>query len=116
MEIEPLKTLLSYSHNKKQTLSMFLPETIQKMIINSEYTDKDYYLDDKIYCIRRDNLQLEISGKLIWIDDEKLGIKLSSVRNQMIKSKDYYTFVQAKKQVQTQRKLMEQLMKQLQEK
>ncbi len=95
---------------------MFLPKSIQQTIKNSEYTDKDYYLDDKIYCIRRDNLHLELSGKLIWIDDDKLGIKLSAVRNQMIESKDYYTFVQAKKQVQTQRKLMEQLMKQLQEK
>ena len=113
MNIEPLKTLLSYSTNKHQTLFEFLSEPLQKQLVNSNYTEDQYYLNDKIYCVRRDNLQLEITGKLFQIDDDKLGIRISPVRNQYIHRNNYYTFIQTKKSVQTQRKLMEQLMKQL---
>ena len=116
MKIEPLQTLLSFTTNKHQTLLIYLSDKIKEQIQNAEYTTKDYYLNDKIFCIRKDNLELEMSGTIIQIDDDTIGIKISSVRNQFISTDDYYTFVQAKKQVKTQRQLMEQLMNQLQKK
>ena len=113
MDIEPLKTLLSLANNKKDTLLHFLSDDIKQHVSHLDYVDDDLYINDKIYCIRRDNLQLEIIGKIIIIDEERIGIRLSSVRNQFINKNKYYIFIQYKKAISTQRELMKQLLQQL---
>jgi hypothetical protein len=113
MDIEPLKTILSLSSSKQQTLFDYLSKDLQNQLINSTYTEDKYYLNDTIFCIRKDNLQLEIKGKIFQIDNDTLGIQLSSTRNQYIDKKNYYTFVKTKQSTLSQRKLMEQLLKQL---
>jgi hypothetical protein len=113
MDIEPLKTLLSLANNKKETLLHFLSDDIKQQVSHLEYEESELYINDKVYCIRRDNLQLEIIGKIILIDENKIGIRLSSVRNQFIDRNKYYMFIQCKKAITTQRELMKQLLQQL---
>jgi len=113
MKIEPLKTLVSLANNKKDTLLHFLSDDIKQKVSHLEYEDTDLYINDKVFCIRRDNLQLEIIGKIILIDEDKIGIRLSSVRNQFIDKTNYYMFIQCKKAITTQRELMKQLLQQL---
>ena len=113
MEIEPLKTLLSLANNKKDTLLHFLSDDIKQRVSHLEYEESELYINDKVFCIRRDNLQLEIIGKIILIDEDKIGIRLSSVRNQFIDKTNYYMFIQCKKAITTQRELMKQLLQQL---
>ena len=117
MKIEPLKTIMSLSNNKKETLLIFLSNEIKQKVTDLTLIDSDYYINDKVYCIRKDNLQLEIVGKIVIIDtlkydSVKLGIQISNVRQQCIKSDEYYTFIQ-KKRKSNQRELMQELLKQL---
>ena len=113
MRIEPLKTILSLSSNKQQTLFEYVSTDLKSKLIDSRYTEDKYYLNDTIFCIRKDNLHLEITGKIFQIDNQRLGIQLSPVRNQYIDKNNYYTFIKTKQSILTQRKLMEQLLKQL---
>ena len=81
MKIEPLKTLVSLANNKKDTLLHFLSDDIKQKVSHLEYEDTDLYINDKVFCIRRDNLQLEIIGKIILIDEDKHGAIPPAVRN-----------------------------------
>ena len=47
MNIEPLKTILSLSSSKQQTLFEYLSKDLQNQLINSTYTEDKYYLNDK---------------------------------------------------------------------
>ena len=116
MKIDILQTIVGLSTNKKNTILAYLPGEIKEQLQKTEYTNKEYFINDKIYCIRKDNLDLEIIGKIFEIEDTKLGIRISHVRNQFIDTTEYHTFVQAKQEIKTQRELMKQLWKQLQEK
>jgi len=113
MEIEPLKTLLSLANNKKDTLLHFLSDDIKQRVSHLEYEESELYINDKVFCIRKDNLQLDVIGKITMIDGDKIGIRLSSVRNQFINKNKYYMFIQCKKVLTTQRELMKQLLQQL---
>ena len=117
MKIEPLQTIMSLSNNKKETLLLFLSNEIKQKVKDLTLIDSDYYINDKIYCIRKDNLQLEIVGKIVIIDtlnhkSMNLGIQISNVRQQCIETDEYYTFIQ-KKRTSNQRELMQELLKQL---
>jgi hypothetical protein len=117
MKIEPLQTIMSLSNNKKETLLLFLSNEIKQKVKDLTLIDSDYYINDKVYCIRKDNLQLEIDGKIVIIDtlnheSMNLGIQISNVRQQCIKTDEYYTFIQ-KKRKSDQRELMQELLKQL---
>ena len=68
MDIEPLKTIMNSSSNKKDTLLNFLEKNIRKQIIKLEYEDKDFYINDKIYCIKKNTLELEYIGNIYCFD------------------------------------------------
>ena len=75
MDIEILKSILEISTDKHDTLMYFLSERIKERV---EYlpllVDDKIYLNDKIYCIGKNNLDLEYTGKVKHIDD-KLSIE-----------------------------------------
>ena len=58
MDIEPLKTLLSLANNKKETLLHFLSDDIKQQVSHLEYEESEMYINDKVYCIRKDALKL----------------------------------------------------------
>lgn len=116
MEIEPLKTLLSYSSDKKETLLNFLEKDVREKVIRLEYEDDKFYINDRVFCIRRNTLQLEYIGRIYSMDedeDEKISIKLSNVRNVNINPKKYYIFVRVKAKDIKKRDFFKQLLEQL---
>jgi hypothetical protein len=113
MDIEPLKTILSYSNDKKDTLLNFLEKRVREKIIKLEYEDKRFYINDKIYCIKRNTLELEYIGKIYCIEDDNIGIKLSNVRNVNINPDKYYIFVKIKSKDMKKRDFYKQLLEQL---
>ena len=96
MDIEPLKTLLSYSSDKKDTLLNFFEKDVREKVIKLEYEETNFFINDKIYCIKRNTLEIEYIGKIYCIDDNTIGIKLSNVRNVNINLEEYYIFVKVK--------------------
>ena len=110
MDIEPLKTLLSYSNDKKDTILTFLDKSVREKVIKLEYDDEKFYINDRIYCIKRNTLELEYNGKIYCIDDNTISIKLSNVRNVNINPDKYYIFIKVKKQDIKKREFYKQLL------
>ena len=111
MDIEPLKTILNYS-NDKRYIKIFSKNVLEK-IIKLEYEDEKFYINDKIYCIKRNTLELEYIGKIYCIEDDNIGIKLSNVRNVNINPNKYYIFVKIKSKDMKKRDFYKQLLEQL---
>ena len=45
MDIEPLKKLLSYSNDKKDTILTFLDKSVREKVIKLEYEDEKFYIN-----------------------------------------------------------------------
>ena len=115
MNIEPLQTILSISDNKKNTLFYFLSDEIKQKLYNSNYEEKDFFIHDYLYCIKRNTLELEICGRIFCIEkkNKKIGIKKSTYMNIYINPKQYYLFVKNSNKLQNQRDFLKELLKNL---
>jgi len=109
---EPLRSILEISNDKKDTLLHFLQLETKKKVIECELEDKEFFINDKVFCVKRNTLELEIVGKIICIDEDNLGIKKSSI-NVYIDSKKYYIFVKMTKQITSQRDFLKKLLETL---
>ena len=65
-------------------------------MLEISFNDQQIFMDDKIYCIRKDNLHLEIIGKVVQKEKQKVAVKITSVKTQYIDISDYYVFVKRK--------------------
>tara|TARA_Y100000996_G_C22318201_1_gene559167 strand:+ start:130 stop:471 length:342 start_codon:yes stop_codon:yes gene_type:complete len=113
MDIEPLKTIMNSSSNKKDTLLNFLEKNIRKQIIKLEYEDKDFYINDKIYCIKKNTLELEYIGNIYCFDNNNIGLKINKYNNVNINSNKYYIFVRIKSNDMKKRDFYNSLLEQL---
>ena len=113
MEIEPLKSILEWSEDKKDTLMYYLPLDVKKKVVNLEFEEKSLYVHDRIFCIKRNTLELEHQGTIVYIEDGKMGLKVNSVKTVTLDPKKYYIFVKCKKTISKQREFMKQLLEQL---
>jgi len=113
MDIEPLKSILQDSKDKKDTLLYFLPLEVTKQVIHHDYEEKDFYIQERIFCIKRNTLELEFIGRILFINDNKITIKINSIKTVTINSNEYYIFIQDKKTVSKQRDFLKQLLEQL---
>ena len=112
MNIEPLKTILSFSKNKQDTLLDYLPNTIKLKVQNLDLEDKEFYINDMVFCIKKNTLELECYGKIICIDKYKLGIRKNQM-NQYIDSRNYYIFIKVTKKLKNQRDFLEKLLEKM---
>jgi len=110
--IEPLRSILEISNDKKDTLLHFLSLDVKRKVIDCELEDKDFFINDKVFCVKRNTLELEIVGKIICIDDDNLGIKKPSM-NVYIDSRKYYIFVRMTKKITSQRDFLKKLLETL---
>ena len=113
MEIEPLKNVLEWSEDKKETLLYYLPLEVKKKVIHLELKEKNLYVHDRIYCIKRNTFELEYDGTILYIEDGKIGLKVTSVKTVALDPNHYYIFVKLKKSINKQREFMKQLLEQL---
>jgi len=113
MEIEPLKSTLEWSEDKKSTLLYYLPDDIKLKVANLEYEEEKLYVQDRIFCIKKNTLELEWIGSIIFIEEGKIGLKITSLKTVKLDPKNYYIFVKCKKTISKQREFMKQLLEQL---
>tara|TARA_Y100001936_G_C15771270_1_gene506377 strand:+ start:73 stop:408 length:336 start_codon:yes stop_codon:yes gene_type:complete len=111
MDIEPLKSYLDFKGDIKEKLIPFLENSIITKIKETEYIEQDFYINDRLFFIKRNTLELEYIGKIYCIDVNLLGIKLSQYRNVTLDPKKYYIFKKTKKK--TKREIMEELLEKL---
>lgn len=112
MDIEILESILTISSDKHDTLMYFLSEKIKERV---EYlpllVDDKIYLNDKIYCIGKNNLELEYMGNVKHIDD-RLMIKHNGL-SVYIDPQRYYIFVEPNQSRKSDRQFYESLLKTL---
>tara|TARA_B100000902_G_C27321209_1_gene924647 strand:+ start:462 stop:803 length:342 start_codon:yes stop_codon:yes gene_type:complete len=113
MDIEPLQSILEWSKDKKSTLLHFLPVDVKKKVIQCDYEEDTFYINDRIYCIKKNTFELEIIGKILFVEENRLGIKITTTKTLYINPKKYYIFVKCKKTISKQRDFMKQLLEQL---
>tara|TARA_B100001094_G_scaffold300559_1_gene326087 strand:+ start:1595 stop:1957 length:363 start_codon:yes stop_codon:yes gene_type:complete len=94
MNIEILDKLVKVSNNKKNTILFFLDKQYQQKLKNTELVDsKSIYLDNKIFLVTKNSLELKYTGKLQYYKNNKLGLKINN--NYIIYIEDlnnYYIF------------------------
>lgn len=112
MNIEPLKSILEWSPNKKDTLLYYLSNDVKEKVKKLELEEK-LYINDRIYCIKKNTLELEYDGSILYIDKDKIGLKITNIKTIRLNPDDYYIFVKCKKTISKQREFMKQLLEQL---
>ena len=113
MDIEPLKNLLNNRDDVKETLIDFLPSNDKTKLNNWNYESKDFYINDRILCIKKNTLEIECNGRISHINNKMIGISLSKYRNICIDPKKYYLFIRIKNEDVKKREFMKQLLEKL---
>lgn len=113
MNIEPLKSYLNNNnnHNKTKLISDFLNKDILIKLKNSEYIEGDFFINDRLFFIKKNTLELEYVGNITYIQKDKIGIQINKYRNVCVCPGDYYIFRKQKKI--TKRDIMEELLDKL---
>tara|TARA_B100000035_G_C20996798_1_gene552911 strand:- start:141 stop:482 length:342 start_codon:yes stop_codon:yes gene_type:complete len=92
MNIEPLKEILDISEDKKNTILFFINDkNLSQKLKNYEFQHK-HYLNQNIILIKKNNLNSEIEGKIIYNKINKIGIKLKNNLIIYINPNHYYIF------------------------
>jgi hypothetical protein len=110
MDIEPLKSLLEGESDVKDTLMYYLKRDVREKVIKLNYEDKNLYINDRIYCIKRNTLELEHIGNIISIDNNIISLKITTVKSININKDNYYMFVKIKKNDVKKRDFMKNLL------
>jgi len=113
MDIEPLKTILSVTDDKKDTLLHFLEKDVRKKVIDLELEENDIFMNDRVFCIKKNDLRLDIVGRVVSVDGTKIAVKKTPSCTVYINTENYYIFVRYSKKLSNQRDFLEQLMQTL---
>jgi hypothetical protein len=113
MDIEPLKSILEWSPNKKDTLLYYLSNDVKEKVKKLELEEEKLYVQDRVYCIKKNTLELECDGTILYIENGRIGIKITNIKTIRLNPDDYYIFVKCKKTISKQREFMKQLLEQL---
>lgn len=113
MNTEPLQKIINLSNDKKNTLIYFLDPDIIKKIYKHDLEFKNFYINDKIFCIKRNTLELSLEGKILCIDNHRIGVKKNKNITIYINPKKYYIFVKQSTQKQNQKEFFKKLLEEL---
>ena len=113
MELEPLKSILEWSPNKKETLLHYLSNDVKEKVKKLDLEEEKLYVQDRIYCIKKNTLDLEYDGTVLYIENDRIGLKITNIKTLRLNPDDYYIFVRCKKTISKQREFMKQLLEQL---
>jgi len=113
MEIEPLKSVLEWVDDKRETLLYYFPPDVKEKVINCKYEEDTFYIGEYVCCVKRNTFELDTCGKIIINDKGRLGIKMTTVKTVYINPDDYYIFVRCNKCINTKRDFLKTLLDQL---
>lgn len=94
-----LKPILDIYDIKKDTLLFYLDSTIKKQVEDFKYLDddNDLFLNDKVYCIKRSTLYLDVIGFIQSIKGKKISLKVKSKYGIHINQDEYHIFIKRRK-------------------
>jgi|TARA_B100002051_G_scaffold276625_1_gene326211 hypothetical protein len=113
MNTEPLQKIMDLSNDKKNTLFYFLDPDIVKKIYKHDLEFKDFYINDKIFCIKRNTLELSLEGKILCMDNNRIGVKKNKNLTIYINPQKYYIFVKQSTKKQNQKDFFKKLLEEL---
>ena len=115
MDIEPLKSILDITDNKQDSIVFFLSDKV-KSKMNKYYLyeeqNKDIFINQYIICIKKNDLSLDIKGKIISIKDNIIGINMYKY-TKYINMNSYYIFIKNSKSNSDDRDFFEHLLQKL---
>ena len=91
-DYEPLKSLIDLTTNKKNTILYFLSDKLKIKLKEYELCDGEFYLNDYVVGIKKNNLDKDFIGKIVCIDDNDITIKVNHY-NVTINPNIYYIFI-----------------------
>jgi len=94
MDIEPLHTIIDLTTDKKSTILFFLSNALKALLQDYELEEDNFYLNDTIQCIKKNNLSNDIHGRIKSIDEysDKITLKKNNY-NVTINTNEYYIFI-----------------------
>lgn len=113
MNIEPLQKIMNLSNDKKNTLLYFLDPNIIQKVYKHDLEFNQFYINDKVFCIKRNTLELSYEGKILCIDNKRIGIKKTKHITIYINPKKYYIFVKQSTNAKNQKDFFKKLLEEL---
>ena len=94
-----LKPILDIYDTKKDVLLFYLDTNVTKQIECFAYLDDDneLFLNDKIYCIKRSTLELDVVGFIQAIKQTKISLKVKRKYGVHINQDEYHIFIKRRK-------------------
>ena len=96
-----------------ESIKYFLQEQDKKLLKNWRYETNGFYIIDRILCIKKNTLEIDIIGRISYLNNGKIGINRSKHRNICIDPKKYYLFLRNKTEDIKNREFMKQLLEKL---
>jgi len=90
--LEPLKTIIDLTTDKKLTILFFLNDNLQCKLKEYELIEDTFYLNDFVCIVKKNNLENIYNGKIISVNDNEITIK-NNQHNIIIDTDLYYVFV-----------------------
>lgn len=97
--IDILKPILDIYDTKKDVLLFYLEPTIRTEVEDFDYLDDkhDLFLNDKVYCIKRSTLELDVIGFVQVIKEQNISLKVKSRYGVHINKNEYHIFIKRRK-------------------
>ena len=94
-----LKPILDIYDTKKEVLLFYLDTTVKEQVKDFDYLDddNDLFLNDKVYCIKRSTLDLDIIGVIQAIKGKNISLKVKSLYGAHINQNEYHIFIKRRK-------------------
>ena len=94
-----LKPILDIYDTKKEVLLFYLDASVKEQVEDFDYLDdeNDLFLNDKVYCISRSTLDLDIIGVIQAIKQKKISLKVKSLYGAHINQDEYHIFIKRRK-------------------
>ena len=93
-KLEPLKTIINITTDKKLTILFFLSNELQEKLKDYELIDEKFYLNDFICLIKKNNLENIYNGKIICTNENNNEITIKKNSHNITLNTDlYYVFV-----------------------
>ena len=93
--LDILQSIMKLSSDKKDTLLYFLDDKTCNKVRKYQYVEtKDLYLSDSLICINKSNLQIEFTGIINTMKDDKIVLKFNNY-NQIHEYFTKYKYVPA---------------------
>ena len=97
--IDILKPILDIYDIKKDVLLFYLEPTISSEVEDFDYLDDkhDLFLNDKVYCIKRSTLELDVIGFVQAIKGKNISLKVKSKYGVHLNRGEYHIFIKRRK-------------------